>query len=636
MSDIIKLLPDSVANQIAAGEVIQRPASVIKELVENAIDAGATSIQIVLKDAGRTLIQVIDNGKGMSDTDARLAFERHSTSKISKAEDLFSLQTMGFRGEALASIAAIAQVELRTRAKGAQLGTKIMINASKCESQEPDMCPEGSNFMIKNIFFNVPARRKFLKSNQVELSNIIKEYEKLALVNHHVDFSLSNNDKLLNKFSGGSFKQRIASLWGAKVDQQLVPLNTDTSLVRITGFVSKPEGARKRNFLQFLFVNGRFMRHPYFHKAIISSYSELIPDDEQPNYFLNFSVDPESIDVNIHPTKTEIKFENELPIWQILAAAVKESLGRFSAVPQIDFDTIDAPDIPAFNDHTVVTAPEDGIDPTYNPFKPQSKSSAGGGSSYHPQSAGNFGGYSSNPLPDWEKLYQNFEKGKQEGIASITEQDVEDSFSDIGEVEPVNNGVQTEIITPDMSSAMCMQMKGRYILSPIKSGLMIVDQHRAHVRVLFEQYIKQLDATTISSQRVLFPEVLQLTTSQNIILKELEPEMEKIGFNLAQLSGNDWSINAVPAGMENVNIKDTILQVIDEVSMGGTSITTKVYESIALRVAKSAAIPYGKTMLQEEMDTLLSKLLCLPNPNYTPDGKTIISVLSNDQLEKMF
>ena len=636
MSDIIKLLPDSVANQIAAGEVIQRPASVIKELVENAIDAGATSIQIVVKGAGRTLIQVIDNGKGMSDTDARLAFERHSTSKISKAEDLFSLQTMGFRGEALASIAAIAQVELRTRAKGAQLGTKIMINASKCESQEPDMCPEGSNFMIKNIFFNVPARRKFLKSNQVELSNIIKEYEKLALVNHHVDFSLSNNDKLLNKFSGGSFKQRIASLWGAKVDQQLVPLNTDTSLVRITGFVSKPEGARKRNFLQFLFVNGRFMRHPYFHKAIISSYSELIPDDEQPNYFLNFSVDPESIDVNIHPTKTEIKFENELPIWQILAAAVKESLGRFSAVPQIDFDTIDAPEIPAFNDHTVVTAPEDGIDPTYNPFKPQSKSSAGGGSSYHPQSAGNFGGYSSNPLPDWEKLYQNFEKGKQEGIASITEQDVEDSFSDIGEVEPVNNGVQAEIITPDMSSAMCMQMKGRYILSPIKSGLMIVDQHRAHVRVLFEQYIKQLDATTISSQRVLFPEVLQLTTSQNIILKELEPEMEKIGFNLAQLSGNDWSINAVPAGMENVNIKDTILQVIDEVSMGGTSITTKVYESIALRVAKSAAIPYGKTMLQEEMDTLLSKLLCLPNPNYTPDGKTIISVLSNDQLEKMF
>lgn len=637
MSDIIKLLPDSVANQIAAGEVIQRPASVIKELVENAIDAGATSIQIILKDAGRTLIQVIDNGKGMSETDARLAFERHSTSKISKAEDLFSLQTMGFRGEALASIAAIAQVELRTRAKGAQLGTKILIKASVCESQEPDMCPEGSNFMIKNIFFNVPARRKFLKSNQVELSNIIKEYEKLALVNHHVDFSLTNNDKTLSKFMGGSFKQRIASLWGGKVDQQLVPLNTDTSLVRITGFVSKPEGSRKRNYLQYLFVNGRYMRHPYFHKAIMSSYGELIPDDEQPNYFLNFSVDPESIDVNIHPTKTEIKFENELPIWQILAAAVKEALGRFSAVPQIDFDTKDAPEIPAYNDHTIVTAPENGIDPTYNPFKsqPRSSSNGGGTSSYRPQNTG-FNSYSSNPLPDWEKLYENFEKGKQEGIASITEQDVKESFADFGEVEPVNKGVQAEILTPEVSAAVCMQMKGRYILSPIKSGLMIVDQHRAHVRVLFEQYMKQIDGMNISSQHILFPEVLQLTATQNIILKELEPEMEKIGLNLAQLSGNDWSINAVPAGMEHVNIKDTILQVIDEVSQGGTSIATKVYECIALRVAQSAAIPYGKSMLLEEMDTLLAKLLSLPNPNYTPDGKTIISVISNDQLDKMF
>lgn len=637
MSDIIKLLPDSVANQIAAGEVIQRPASVIKELVENAIDAGATSIQIILKDAGRTLIQVIDNGKGMSETDARLAFERHSTSKISKAEDLFSLQTMGFRGEALASIAAIAQVELRTRAKGAQLGTKILINASVCDSQEPDMCPEGSNFMIKNIFFNVPARRKFLKSNQVELSNIIKEYEKLALVNHHVDFSLTNNDKTLSKFMGGSFKQRIASLWGGKVDQQLVPLNTDTSLVRITGFVSKPEGSRKRNYLQYLFVNGRYMRHPYFHKAIMSSYGELIPDDEQPNYFLSFSVDPESIDVNIHPTKTEIKFENELPIWQILAAAVKEALGRFSAVPQIDFDTNDAPEIPAYNDHTIVTAPENGIDPTYNPFKSQSKSNSGGGSSssYRPHNTG-FNSYSSNPLPDWEKLYENFEKGKQEGIASITEQDIQESFADFGEVEPVNNGVQAEILSPEVSAAVCMQMKGRYILSPIKSGLMIVDQHRAHVRVLFEQYMKQIDGMNISSQHILFPEVLQLTATQNIILKELEPEMEKIGFNLAQLSGNDWSINAVPAGMEHVNIKDTILQVIDEVSQGGTSIATKVYECIALRVAQSAAIPYGKSMLLEEMDTLLAKLLSLPSPNYTPDGKTIISVISNDQLDKMF
>lgn len=637
MSDIIKLLPDSVANQIAAGEVIQRPASVIKELVENAIDAGATSVQIVLKDAGRTLIQVIDNGKGMTETDARLAFERHSTSKITKAEDLFSLHTMGFRGEALASIAAIAQVELRTRAKGAQLGTKIIINASKCESQEVDMCPEGANFMIRNIFFNVPARRKFLKSNQIELSNIIKEYEKLALVNHQVDFSLTNNDKLLSKYMGGSFKQRIAAIWGMKVDQHLVPLSTETSLVRISGFVSKPEGTRKRNYLQFMFVNGRYMRHPYFHKAIMSSYEELIPADEQPNYFLNFTVDPETIDVNIHPTKTEIKFENELPIWQILVASVKESLGRFSAVPQIDFDTNDAPEIPAYTGSTQVAPPDEGIDPNYNPFqssgysqfsgsRPSYGSAGGGGEQTH---------YSSRSMPDWEQLYNNFERGKQEGISAITDEDVLESFSPL-EQELPDSGKQQQIISPEASSAVCMQMKGRYILSPIKSGLMIVDQHRAHVKVIFENLMKQMDAKSIASQHVLFPEVLHLTASQHAILTELLPDMEKIGFSLSALSGCDWAINAVPAGMDNVDIKDTILQVIDEVHQGGTSIATKVQEFISLRVAQTVAIPYGKQMLQDEMDNLLSQLLSLPNPTYTPDGKTVMSVISNDQLEKMF
>ncbi|MBQ5467254.1 MAG: DNA mismatch repair endonuclease MutL, partial [Muribaculaceae bacterium] len=312
MSDVIKLLPDSVANQIAAGEVIQRPASVIKELVENAIDAHATRIEIVLKDAGRTLIQVIDNGDGMSETDARLAFERHSTSKISQASDLFTLHTMGFRGEALASISAISHVELRTRRRGAELGTKIFINSSTCESQEPDMCPEGSNFMIKNLFFNVPARRKFLKSNQVELSNIIKEFEKLALINPEVEFMLTHNGNVMYKLMKGNLKQRISALFGRNIDQQIVPLNISTSLVSLHGFVGKPENARRRGALQYLFVNGRYMRHPYFHKAILSCYDQIIPADTQPNYFIVFDVDPETIDVNIHPTKTEIKFENEV------------------------------------------------------------------------------------------------------------------------------------------------------------------------------------------------------------------------------------------------------------------------------------------------------------------------------------
>ncbi len=628
MSDIIKLLPDSVANQIAAGEVIQRPASVIKELVENAIDAGATSVEVVLKDAGRTLIQVIDNGKGMSETDARLAFERHSTSKISKADDLFSLHTMGFRGEALASIAAISQVELRTKTSNAQLGTKILINASTCESQEPVVCAQGANFMIKNIFFNVPARRKFLKSNQVELSNIVKEFEKLALVNHHVDFSLSNNGSVIYKLMPGSFKQRITSLFGHNLDQQLIPINIDTSLVKITGFISKPEHSRKRGSLQYFFVNGRFMRHPYYHKAVMSCYDQLIPADEQPNYFLDFSVDPETIDVNIHPTKTEIKFENEVPIWQILAAATKESLGRFIAVPQIDFYTDDAPEMPAFNKHTVVSTPEIGIDPTYNPFN--QNSGRGGAES---RSTHAVAGATTN----WELLYQNFEKNKQEAFENLSA--VNANQPSVGvELSPFESEGKEQgvLISTDLAPVMCVQLKGRYILSPVKSGLMIVDQHRAHVKVLYEQYMKQIDGKNITSQSVLFPDVLHLTSSQSLILRELLPEMEKIGFSLSALSGDDWSVNAVPYGMNNVNIKDILLDVIEAFTKGGDSISTKVYSHLALCVAQASALPYGKELSADEMDELLASLLRLSTPNYTPDGKNIFSILSNEQIEKMF
>ncbi|MDE6187567.1 MAG: DNA mismatch repair endonuclease MutL, partial [Duncaniella sp.] len=381
----MRLLPDSVANQIAAGEVIQRPASVIKELVENSIDAGATSVTIILKDAGRTLIQVIDNGCGMSDTDARLAFERHATSKIRKADDLFSLSTMGFRGEALASIAAIAQVDLRTMLKGETIGTRLLINGSKVESQEPEACAQGSNLMVKNLFFNVPARRKFLKKDSVELSNIMREFERLALVNIGVDFTLISNDVTLHSLRRASLKQRIADLFGRSLDKQIVPLDTDTSIVRINGFIGLPENARKRNALQYLMVNGRNMRHPYFHKAIMQCYERLITADVQPNYFINLTVDPETIDVNIHPTKSEIKFENEQAIWQILTAAVRESLGRFNAAPAIDFDVDEAPDIPVFSpdidaDHEVI------LEQGYNPFAQpahatRSSSLSGGGSS---------------------------------------------------------------------------------------------------------------------------------------------------------------------------------------------------------------------------------------------------------------
>ena len=621
MSDVIKLLPDSVANQIAAGEVIQRPASVIKELVENAIDAQATHVQIILKDAGRTLIQIIDDGVGMSETDARLAFERHSTSKIRSADDLFTLHTMGFRGEALASIAAISQVELRTRRRDAQLGTRLMINASQCESQEPDMCPTGSNFMIKNLFFNVPARRKFLKSNQVELSNIVKEFEKLALVNNEVEFTLMHNGNVMYKLMKGTFRQRIAALMGNNIDQQLLPVSIDTSLVKVQGYIGKPENARKRNALQFMFVNERYMRHPYFHKAVMSAYDQLIPEGEQPNYFLRFNVDPQSIDVNIHPTKTEIKFEDEMPIWQILAAGVKETLGRFSEVPAIDFDTQDAPVIPAYRGHVEVHNPEIAVDPSYNPFKTTtSKPASGSGSGGHARQTGS----DDQTLSNWDQLFANFERKKREGMEQQ-------------EAASPQPAAQSDPILP-MGEVQLgyLQLRGRYILSPAKSGLMVIDQHRAHVRILFDRYIERIHSGVMSSQTILFPQVLHLSPSQDVILQELLPEMEQMGFQLAMMGGNDWAINAVPAGVDGVDPVAMIQQIIESVDNGGMPLKRRIKEHLALTVARSASIPAGRVLQQEEMEVLVADLLRLPEPNYTPDGKTIINVIPMEQINKMF
>ena len=400
MSDIIHLLPDSVANQIAAGEVIQRPASVIKELVENAIDAEAKEVHVLVTDAGKTSIQVIDDGKGMSETDARLAFERHATSKIREASDLFALRTMGFRGEALASIAAVAEVELKTRLADEELGTRLVIAGSKVESQEAVSCPKGSNFSVKNLFFNVPARRKFLKANSTELSNILAEFERIVLVHPDVAFYLYSNDSELFNLPVMPLRQRIMAVFGKKLNQQLLSVEVDTTLVRISGYVAKPETARKKGAHQYFFVNGRYMRHPYFHKAVMDAFEHLIPVGEQISYFIYFEVDPANIDVNIHPTKTEIKFENEQAIWQILSAAVKESLGKFSAVPSIDFDTDGLPDIPAFEQVRPVEPPQVHYNADFNPFK-SSSSSYGGGSSY-----------SRKPV-EWEGLYAGLEKASR-------------------------------------------------------------------------------------------------------------------------------------------------------------------------------------------------------------------------------
>ena len=633
MSDVIRLLPDSVANQIAAGEVIQRPASVIKELVENSVDAGATHIQIILKDAGRTLIQVVDNGCGMSDTDARLAFERHATSKISQAADLFALNTMGFRGEALASIAAIAQVDLRTMRRGESVGTRLIINGSKVESQEPEACQPGSNMMVKNLFFNVPARRKFLKKDSVELSNILREFERLALVNPELEFTLVHNDSVLHQLLRGSLKQRIGDLFGKSLEKQIIPVETETSIVKVTGFVGLPECARKRNALQYFFVNGRNMRHPYFHKAVMQCYEQLIPSDEQPNYFLNFEVAPDSIDVNIHPTKNEIKFENEQSIWQILVAAIKESLGKFNAVPSINFDAEDMPDIPAF---TPDANAQHGIelDLSYNPFAstPVSstpKSSGGGTPSSWRRETNAVTG-------DWEKLYANFTGKRDDSIENIR-------ASAINEIDAIVNIPEEEVIVQsklDIESdevvQNLMQIKNRYILSPSKSGLMVVDQHRAHVRILYDRYMDLAQLGAMSTQRVIFPEVLQLSSSQNAIMESINEEVSAVGFDVSYLGDNSWSINGVPSVIDGVNTKDAILQMIESVTESGEEIGAGLKEKIALSMARAASIKVGQSLTQADMEHLMSDLFKLATPNYTPDGKLVVSIISIDDLHRLF
>ncbi|MBD5300315.1 MAG: DNA mismatch repair endonuclease MutL [Duncaniella sp.] len=629
MSDVIRLLPDSVANQIAAGEVIQRPASVIKELVENSIDAGATAITIILKDAGRTLIQVIDNGCGMSDTDARLAFERHATSKIRRADDLFSLSTMGFRGEALASIAAIAQIDLRTMLKGESIGTRIVINGSKVESQEPEACAQGSNLMVKNLFFNVPARRKFLKKDSVELSNIMREFERLALVNIGVDFTIISNDVTLHSLRRGSMKQRIADLFGRSLDKQIVPVDTDTSIVRISGFIGLPEYARKRNVLQFLMVNGRNMRHPYFHKAIMQCYEHLIPADVQPNYFINLTVDPETIDVNIHPTKSEIKFENEQAIWQILTATVRESLGRFNAAPAIDFDVDEAPEIPVFSPDSAADH-EVELDEGYNPFAQPSRSSrtsalSGDDEVASPrsktESSLNFS-RSSERFQDWEKLYDDFVKKRDDGYASMIESKVNAPEAEL------------EMDTAAPVSAT-LQLKQTYILTPSRDGLMIIDQHRAHKRILYDSYITKVRERAFVCQRTMFPEVVELSPSQDAVLADVLPSLEELGFSLAPLGDHSWSINGVPSVLIGANPRDTLLGMIECVTETGEDLASSLHERIALSMAGSSAIRRGQTLSATEMDKLISDLFRLPTPARTPDGKTIFTIVNLDDIAKM-
>ncbi|MBQ5663390.1 MAG: DNA mismatch repair endonuclease MutL [Bacteroidaceae bacterium] len=615
MKDVISLLPDSVANQIAAGEVVQRPASVVKELMENAIDAGATKIRVLVVDGGRTSIQVIDDGAGMSETDARLAFERHATSKIKKAEDLFSLSTMGFRGEALASIAAVAQVELVTRRPNDELGTKVVISGSRLEEQEPVAASVGSNFKVKNLFYNIPARRKFLKTTQTELNNIITEFERVALVNCDVEFTLFNNDVEIISLPVSSFRKRVSNLFGKKINSQLIEVSVKSSMINISGFVGTPESARKKGALQYFFVNGRYMRHPYFAKAILEAYSQLIPAGEMIPFFVCLEVAPEKIDVNIHPTKTEIKFEDEQNIWKILSAAVRESLGRFNAMPGLDFEMGDIPEIPVFEDNgKAVSAPKVSYNPNYNPFNTPSSRE-----------------YMKKEMP-WEALYEGLgiEK-KYMGSDSLL-----DSLSEAK--EPVG-GVEVPVAEPEGVKEEYLpisQYKGQYILIPVKSGLMWVHQRRAHIRVLYDAYRKQLDERKGNIQRVLFPERVDLSVNEGVALENIMEQLSYLGFELSSLGGSSYAIQGVPAGIDGLNPVTLLMDILHSVMDATSEVGEKMLDTLALTMAKQVAVVVGQVLTNEEMNTLISNLFKCTVHGRTPDGKTIIHVQSDSEISRNF
>lgn len=613
MSDIIHLLPDNIANQIAAGEVIQRPASVVKELVENSIDAGATHIHINIKDAGRTLIQVIDDGVGMSETDARMAFERHATSKISSADDLFALRTMGFRGEALASIAAVAHVELRTRHKDADVGVKLSIAGSVLTDIEADACAVGSIFSIKNLFFNVPARRKFLKSNDTEFRNIVNELERVALVNPHISFSLHHNDIEILCLPEAGMRQRIIDIFGKSMNQKLLPIDVQSSLVSISGFIGKPDSVKKRGALQYFFVNGRFMKHPYFHKAVMQAYENIIPVGEMPNYFIYFTLDPQTIDVNIHPTKTEIKFENEQPIWQILVAAVRESLAKSSMIPTIDFDRQDAIDIPVYNSEKrgPVSFPSVNINKDYNPFV-------------------NAPIRQERPAFDWDKLYQDFEEDR-----SFVEKNL---FQDSEEDTPMQgeNSALLEQVSPVNNLFPCYQYREKYIVTSLKSGLAIIDQHRAHLRVLYEQYLSKIQQGRSISQKMLFPEIVELTSSEASILPHLIDDLSYVGFDLSDLGNNTYVINGLPSEIEGIDPVLLLKDMINKAMEHTNTIREDLSHILSLTIAKATAINYGKTLTLEEMEHLIASLFSCVESRLTPDGKTIVSIFSDDELDRRF
>ena len=638
MSDIIRLLPDSVANQIAAGEVIQRPASVVKELVENAIDAGGDAITVNVKDAGRTLIQVTDNGKGMSPADARMSFERHATSKIHEANDLFSIRTMGFRGEALASVASVAEVELRTRQQGEELGTFLHILGSVLQKQQTDHCPEGSNFSVKNLFFNVPARRKFLKSNSYELKNIITEIQRIALANPELSISFFHNQAPVYELPSENVRKRIVSLFGKTINQSLTPVETETTLVKLTGFIGQPKFAKKSFGEQFFFVNGRFMKHPFFHRAVMQAYERILPADTIPSYFLYLEVDPATIDINIHPTKTEIKFEDEQAIWHILNASVREAIGKYNLMPTIDFDQRGSIDIPLLPGRgSSFAPPEIEINRHYNPFQQDS----------YPGNRNDYGRENSQ-TGHWEKLYQGMENQKdgetgRQGDGE-TERLRDGEMGRRGDWETGGRGdgeTENRQATHSLGSEQeyqstnFMQLKNRYLLTPVKSGLMVIDQREAHARILYENFMQNFNSHLAASQRQLFPPVLELNAADAEILNALREELHQLGFDIRPGEDHHFYIDGTPGVLSHLDAKELVTTVIASFQDRPVDLMEEIKVQLALVLAQSSAVNYGVALKQEEMVSLFNQLFACQSPGFSPAGRKIISIIALTDIENL-
>ncbi len=599
MSDIIKLLPDSVANQIAAGEVIQRPASVVKELTENAVDSGATEISVVIRDSGRTLVQVIDNGSGMSETDARLAFERHATSKISSADDLFSITTKGFRGEALASVAAVSMTELRTRREEDEAGTLVEINNSRVIKQEPCSCAAGSVFSVKNLFYNVPARRKFLKSDNTEFRHIITEFQRVTLAHPEIKFTLIHNDQEIYRLPAGSHRQRIVSLFGKHYNQNLVTVETNTTIVSISGFAGKPENARRSAGEQFFFVNNRFIRHPYLHRAVLEAYQGILPPDTVPAYFLYMTADPSAIDVNIHPTKTEIKFEDERSVWQIMLASVREALGRFNVVPSLDFGPEGAVDIPVITGNTPAPPqPHIEVDHSFNPFD---------GNEYQ------------RPETKWKNEGEHTPPHGWESLFTITARSEQGAGND-----------------SPTGQRRFFQVKNRYIMCPVISGIMMIDQRRAHERVLYEKYLASLGDGPRPAQVSLFPVEAELNAGDIVILREIGDQLKTLGFEVKAGNDNMVTITGHPADSRNASPLAMLETLIAEFKHTMSDPSIGARERVALSMAKASAIPYGMPLTHTEMEELFDMLFACSMPNYSPTGKTVMNIITLEELDRRF